>query len=234
LQLLNEAIPYSAYNIPVAFSDPGRDGQTGTTDDRRLTAYSLDPQYRGLFRGVLRNDPGRVDSFVQYSIEGEKRLSSKWQTLVGLDVLHFRAGSDVQDPNAAINAGQNYWTWQYKMIGSYELPGRITVSGALRALKGEPRNRTINSPALNQGVISMIAEPAGSYFYPSYGLLDLQFQKAFMVGERGGELQALWIWNNIANNNAVTAASNLTGVAFDRVTQIVDPRVHKLALRYRF
>src|SRR5207237_8627224 len=42
LQTYNTAIPYSAYNIPVSFTDPGRDGVAGTADDQKLTAYRFD------------------------------------------------------------------------------------------------------------------------------------------------------------------------------------------------
>src|SRR6185295_12442035 len=81
LQTFNEAIPYSAYNIPVTFTDPGTDNVLGNADDQQLTAYSLDPKYRGLFSGLLRNNPTRLNSFIQYSIDGVKRMSNKWQAL---------------------------------------------------------------------------------------------------------------------------------------------------------
>jgi hypothetical protein len=56
MKLQNTAIPFSAYNIPVLFTDRGRDFAS-TADDRVLTLYSLDRAYVGQRADLLTNDP---------------------------------------------------------------------------------------------------------------------------------------------------------------------------------
>jgi hypothetical protein len=234
LQVWNSATPYEAYNIPVTLTDAGRDNKVGTSDDQQLTVFGLDRNYVGLSVPVRRNQPDRVDNFLMYSFGAVKRFSSKWQLNSGLDVMQYKFGDDIQNPNQAINNGDRYWTWQFKALGSYQLPKGFNFSSTLRSLKGAPRNRTINTPSLTQGVVSVRAERLGAYFYPTYHLLDFQLQKTFVVSERWGSLTTQFTLANVLNSNAVLAASNQTGVSYDLVTRIVDPRVFRLGLSYKF
>jgi hypothetical protein len=243
-QNFNSAIPYGAYNIPVTFTDPGRDGTVGTADDRRLTVFNLEPAYRGLRKNLLVNNPDYSDGFVLYGGEFVKRPSNKWQVITGLDVMHFKSwafGDGVasessgvpQDPNnRTFNAGRNYWHWQYKLVGSYELPKGMTISSTFRALKGEPRGRTLNTPSLNQGVQTITVEPFGSFFLPSYGLLDTQFKKTFNI--ETGKLDVMFSGFNLFNKSTVLGVNSLTGAGFGTITSIIDPRVFKIGVNYGF
>jgi len=232
-QTFNTSIPYSAYNIPVTFTDPGRDGLIGSADDRQITVYSVDPKFRGLSTQVLANNPHSFATFTTYQIEAVKRLADKWQLVSGLEWLQTKATNDAQDPTTGINGEQNYWTWQFRTVGSYELPRRITASAALRASQGAAQSRTLNTPSLNQGVVVINAEPIGALRYPNYGLLDLKFQKTFTLGDRGS-LSAMVDLFNVNNSNAVLTRSNLTGVTFLSVSQVMDPRIFRLGLNYKF
>lgn len=254
-QLINAAIPFSAYNISVPFTDPGRDGQTGTSDDRRLTLYSLDPKFVGLRRDVLTNNPAFSSGFTTYEFEVVKRFSRKWQLLGGADWIHYKtwdesnspigaetsipgvsAGGVPQDPNNLIfNAGRNYWQWQVKGLASYQLPKGITLSGSLRSIKGEPYGRRSNTPRLNQGVVTVMADPVGTFFYPTINLIDLRVQKTFAISERWGTVDAILDWFNVSNSNAIIGVNDLTGTSFNRqVTQILSPRIARLGVRYSF
>jgi hypothetical protein len=234
LQVYNRALPYSAYNTPVTFTDPGRDAKVGTSDDNQLTVFGLDRAFIGRTDFVRRNQPGRVDNFLQYSIGAVRRFSRKWQANTGFDLLHYKFGADFDNPNTQLNSSFNYWTWQFKAVGTYELFKGINLSSSLRSLKGQPRVRTINTPSLSQGVLSVTAEPNGSRFYPNYTLLDMQVGKTFTLGERAGQLKAELTLSNILNNNSVLSATNLTGATYDQVNSIVDPRVFRVNLGWRF
>ena len=124
--------------------------------------------------------------------------------------------------------------WQFKALGTYELPKGLHFSATLRSLKGQPRNRTINTPSLNQGVITVNAEPSGSRFQPTYSLFDLNFQKTLTVSERWGQLRGEITIANVFNNNAILRSTNLTGSTYDQVNGILDPRVFRLGAGWRF
>jgi hypothetical protein len=250
MQNLNTAIPFSAYSIPVTFTDPGRDGRTGTTDDRPITVFNLQPQYRGLRADLLTNDPANSSDFLTYNVEAVKRMSDKWQLLTGFDVSRYKTwsfasaisqdiasdtGGVPQDPNRLkYNNGQNYWHWQYKALGSYQLPYGVGFSASLRMNKGEPYGRTLNTPTLNQGVVSLTIEPQGTFFYSTVKLLDLRFAKSFTLGESWGKVEGLLDLFNINNSSAVLSTNNQTGASYGSVLTTVNPRIARLGVRWTF
>src|SRR5204862_4825579 len=52
-QLLNTAIPISAYTIPVSFRDTGRDGLANNADDQVLSLLSRESRFNGLRDDLL-------------------------------------------------------------------------------------------------------------------------------------------------------------------------------------
>ena len=161
MKLQNTAIPFSAYNIPVNFTDRGRDFASAA-DDRQITLYSLDPSFVGRRADLLTNDAANTSDFETYNIEAVKRLSNKSQLLTGFDISHYdtwafalaiaqdiatdNMGGVPQDPNRlTYNNRLNYWHWQYKALGSYELPYGVGFSASVRVTKGEPYGRMLNT-----------------------------------------------------------------------------------------
>ena len=249
MRVLNTAIPFSEYNIPVNFTDRGRDF-TSAADDRTITLFSLNPNFVGRRADLLTNDPANSSDFATYNIEGVKRMSKKWQMLTGFDVTHYKTwsiataiGQDIasdtggvpQDPNRLkYNSGLNYWHWQYKALGSYELPFRIASSASFRLTKGEPYGRTLNTTGLTQGTISLTVDPVGTYFYPTVALVDLRFAKSISVGESGGKLEGLLDLFNITNSSAILSTNNQTGATYGQVLTTVNPRIARLGVRWTF
>ena len=205
--LLNTAIPFSAYSIPVSFRDTGRDGLANNADDQILQLWSRNSSFNGLRDDLLTNDPANSSSYTTFDFEVVKRFSRKWQTVTGFDVNQYKTwrfavanGHDIQtdttgraqDPNLLLyNSGLNYWHWQYKALGSYELPWGITSAATLRITKGEPYGRTVNSAGLNQGTLSLTVEPVGTFFYPTVKLFDLRGAKSFRLGENFGKIEGI-------------------------------------------
>lgn len=196
--MLNTAIPMSAYTIPVAFRDNGRDGLPNTADDQQLTLLSRPTSFNTLRDDLLTNDPANSSSFTTFDGEVVKRFSKKWQMVTGFDINQYKTwrfavanGHDIQtdttgrtqDPNLLrYNNGLNYWHWQYKALGSYDLPWGIGTSATLRITKGEPYGRTVNSAGLKQGTLSLTVEPVGTFFYPTVKIFDLRGSKSVKFG----------------------------------------------------
>jgi hypothetical protein len=253
--LLNTAIPMSAYNIPVQFRDVGRDGLPNTADDQILTLWSRDPKYNALRADLLTNDPANTSSFTTFDFEVVKRFSKKWQTVTGFDINQYKTwrfavanGHDIQtdttgraqDPNLLLyNSGLNYWHWQYKALGSYELPWGLSSSATLRITKGEPYGRTVNSSGLSQGTLSLTVEPMGTFFYPTVKLLDLRLAKSFRLSESWGKVEGILDVFNVNNSSAVLsvntqAGSDAVGPTFGRILQTLNPRIARLGVRWTF
>ena len=249
MKLENTAIPFEAYNIPVAFTDRGRD-LASTADDRVLTLYSLERAYVGQRADVLMNDPLFTADYETYNVEVVKRLSGKSQVLTGFDISHYDTwgfasaiSQDIatdtsafgvpQDPNRlTYNNRQDYWHWQYKFLGSYELPWGISSSASIRLTKGEPYGRTLNTTGLTQGTVNLTVEPIGTFFYDTVRLLDLRFAKSFIVA--GTKLEGLLDIFNVSNSPAILSANNQTGASFGNVLTTVNPRIVRLGVRWSF
>jgi hypothetical protein len=247
MKLQNTAIPFSAYNIPVTFIDRGRDF-TSTADDRPITLYSLDRSFVGLRADLLTNDPLNRSDFATYNVEAVKRLSNRSQLLTGFDISHYDTWSfasaisqDIatdtsgvpQDPNRlTYNNRLNYWHWQYKALGSYELPYGVGFSASVRVTKGEPYGRTLNTTGLTQGVITLTVEPQGTFFYDTVTLVDLRFAKSVTVGKT--KIEGLLDVFNVNNSPAVLSTNNQTGATFGAVLTTVNPRIARLGVRWTF
>ena len=198
----------------------------------------------------LTNDPANSSDFTTYNVEAVKRMSKKWQLLTGFDVGHYKTwsiasaisqdiasdtGGVPQDPNRLkYNNGLNYWYWQYKALGSYELPYGVAFSASVRMTKGEPYGRTLNTTGLSQGTISLTVEPNGTFFYPTVKLLDLRFAKSVALGESWGKVEGLLDLFNINNSSAVLSTNNQTGATYGQVLTTVNPRIARLGVRWTF
>jgi hypothetical protein len=249
MKLQNTAIPFDAYNIPMAFTDRGRDFASAA-DDRVLTLYSLDRAYVGRRADVLMNDPLFTADYATYNVEVVKRLSGKSQLLTGFDVSHYDtwgfasaisqdiatdtgASGVPQDPNRlTYNNRQDYWHWQYKFLGSYELPWQISTSASIRITKGEPYGRTLNTTGLTQGTVNLTVEPIGTFFYPAVRLLDLRFSKSVRLGS--SRLEGLFDIFNVTNSPAILSVNTQTGTNFGNVLTTVNPRIARLGIRWSF
>src|SRR5262245_62366513 len=139
------------------------------------------------------------------------------------------------------------------MLGSYDFPKDIKVSGNLQLQKGDPYNRTTNvtaanligrTRALNQGTISNLqVEPSGTYFLPMLPLQNLRIEKTFQIHENHRINGAIDIFNVINANTILSVDSlsttttdrnNQTVPRFGRATSILQPRIFRVGMRYTF
>ena len=250
MKLQNTAIPFEAYNIPVAFTDRGRD-LASTADDRVLTLYSLDRAYVGRRADVLMNDPLFTADYETYNVEVVKRLSGKSQVLTGFDISHYDTwgfqsaiSQDIatdtsaigvpQDPNRlTYNNRQDYWHWQYKFLGSYELPWGISSSASIRLTKGEPYGRTLNTTGLTQGTVNLTVEPIGTFFYSTRSGCSTCGSRR-VSSWAGTKLEGLFDIFNVTNSPAILSANTQTGASFGNVLTTVNPRIARLGVRWSF
>ena len=95
--------------------------------------------------------------------------------------------------------------------------------------------------ALAQGTVSGVyVEPEGSYDYPTGKLTNIRVEKKFQITEHQ-TISALFDLFNAFNANTITGVNNgtvhvdgQTVPQFGRVTQIVNPRIFRLGVRYLF
>ena len=117
--------------------------------------------------------------------------------------------------------------------GTHVFKWGINVSGNYRYYTGKPPTRTVFVENLNQGPVSVPAEPNGTYRYPSVSLIDLRVSKTFALG-RGMNLEAMFNLFNLTNASTVINQQTQLGQYYGTPIQILTPIVTGFGLRFSF
>jgi hypothetical protein len=210
----NPANPYDTFLTTRA--DNGRDGVAGTADDgtfqffnrtssaANLTHFTTDPTFRQTYNGV--------------EITGTKRMSNRWQMLMGYTYSQTRQkGLSVStNPNSLINAegpvtGQiGDRPHQFKVTGTYILPFYdIGFAANLNRQSGAVITRSINTAQTVGGNTAVNVEPLGSYRLPTRTAADMRLFKTTNIGTRSLELSV--DVHNLTNANTFWDARSLGG-----------------------
>jgi hypothetical protein len=249
LTLVETNVPFEAYT-PITVTEQGRDGILGTGDDRQLTVYNENlPLQTHVTQ--QRNDNRVAQLSDVFELTATKRYSNRWTMLAGYTWSKVeRERTSVLTPNAALvnaagrSGGREH---QFKMTGAYELPWGIMSGGNFRIESGPFITRTVQITGLNQGNVTVNAEPRGSVTLDTLATLDLRLGKVFRM--RGNALEVNVDAFNVTNENTVfdvRTGSNLQtvrvgGTGESRVIPqfmspvgVLGPRILRFNLTYRF
>jgi hypothetical protein len=250
---LNRAQPTEGY-AAVAAIDPGPDGLLTTGDDRPFTVYErLVPAGSDIF--VTNFKPGEFYDTVE--VGATKRFANGSQIITGWDQTKRHLGDTLDsDPNLRLYNGANRPVtsqWTYKLLGTYSLHWDSSISGSYTVQKGEPYSRAVqftsallvNHPAaLRQGNTTVAVEPSGAYYLPTIALTNIRFEKRFKMLAKGHSATAMIELYNIPNSNTIIGINSQTARTtdrngksvpqFGRATQILNPRILRLGMRYQF
>lgn len=225
----------------------GTDPLTGNT----VTFYSMDPSYPTDIIRQITNVPGLMRKYRGLEIKLYKRMSNNWgmfasfiwgrgEGLLGTNRSDTDAGTTFfYDPNQHINAWgtlKHQKECVFKCQGTYMAPLGIQLSAQYILASGEPYPRQLRSSEagtkLYQGNVTILVEPYGTYYYPTTHELNLRVQKAFNLG--GGKLTVIGDVFRVLNAQTTTSVGWRTGVDWQNVTSIMNPRYFRLGLSYRF
>ncbi len=250
---------------PVTAIDPGQDGVVDASDPR-ITIYerAADSRQSDLY---LTNFPGG-DHYVAYDVRATKRMSNNWQMMLSYEWDKANtAPPNTFDPNILVwgSTGTNqstrahYATNNFKMLGTFELPKGLGLSGTFESQKGAQYSRTVqfngaarnilaaNGTArttnLNQGSVTLTMDPPGFYFNPRVNLLNLRLDRTFRITERQN-ITGMFDLFNVFNANTIlgtevlsTTVKDINGNTvprFGRANSIVNPRIFRIGARYKF
>jgi hypothetical protein len=185
-------IPVTGYT-PRAFNDPGPDNLVNTADDRPITLYDVQPQFRGQ-NVVLHTNFAGTQRYKGLELSVSKRMANRWQ-LLGSYVWSRLDGDIVVDPNNpnltiasnALGRGANDQPHAFKLIGSYVAPYRINIGVNYQGLSGLPFDRTFRA-TLAQGATTVRAEERGVYRADFLNLLSMKVDKTFELHQRARHL----------------------------------------------
>lgn len=210
-----------------------------------------------------RNRPGYHQQYFGFEVQATKRLADRWMARVGFSTSTHREYLDdpalaVQDPTSTTifpnNDGQAVITpsfgsgksevyllsprYQINASGLYQLPMGVNVAANIVARDGfgQPYFATVGSddPSAPEKRV-LLVDPEDTRL-PDVVSFDMRVGKTFTI--RGSELALDFDVFNLLNRSTVlgrqydVTATGSTG--FNQPLEIMNPRLFRLGVRYRF
>jgi outer membrane receptor protein involved in Fe transport len=230
----NVLVPPTAYT-PVTIGNP----LTGAP----LTVYNQDPTTRGRNDSVLTNADELDTTYNGVEVQVNRRFGNGALLFGGFTAGRNEGrttGGDLNNPNGTVNAVGAVGfdsTYQTNVAGAYPLPYGVQVSGSLRTATGQPLNRTFTVtrtqvPGLTQVNQSINLLPRGEVRLQRATLVDFRASRVFRV--RGNRVEAVADVYNLLNSNATTGEVQAVGSSLGRPDGIVDGRLLRLGVQWRF
>lgn len=223
--------PYSAYTIAVPLVDP----MTGQAIDvYTYPASYVGPNFDKTMHAVSPDD--RPDSFSTIEFTVTKRYSKRWNGSASFWTTknHRWITPVTTSPNTDWYPLDETRNWEMRLAGLVRAPWDFEVSGTYRAQSGIYGQRTVRftNALLRQGSVTIPVEPFGDQQGGLIAVANLKVARRFRFGP--GLIEVNWQGFNLFNSSAATETSYLTGSTYGRVTGIVSPRVHRVAVEFQF
>ncbi|MGD9904798.1 MAG: carboxypeptidase regulatory-like domain-containing protein [Vicinamibacterales bacterium] len=247
-QQFNTARPFSAYNVPVTITDPGPDGITGSSDDRSVSAFNLDPSLLTASRQEATNIDGYEGTYKTLEFSTNKRFSNRWglnasfsytwTTEFGNNYFNNRFGTAVSNfsffgsyplnPNEKTE--NDYTNWNGKLTGTVDVGWGINVTPVWKIQSGAPYGRYFNA-TLNYGTQIILAEPIGTRRQDTVSVIDVRAEKQirFATKARVGVFADVF---NLMNSNTAVNLNWRAGSSFERATTVLGPRIAKFGVKF--
>jgi hypothetical protein len=232
----NQLVPPEAYT-PVTIADP--------LSGSPLVVYNQSAATLGRVDLLLSNQDLLESSYNGLEIQANKRFPNNALIFGGLTVGRNEGSirgtnDDLNNPNLLINhigAVGFDATYQANVAGSYPLPYGLQLSGSVRSATGLPLRRTFTVtrtqvPNLTQVTQAVDLIERGDARLDRSTLVDLRVAKIFRIG--GHRLEGVADLYNVLNSNAATGAVQAVGASLGRPDAIVDGRLLRLGVQWRF
>jgi len=237
-----ESVGLSEYE-PVPFVNPV-DGQT-------ITVYSLVGNEVKL---LLTNPEGLNRRYDGLQLTASKQIAEKFYVSGSLVFSKLKGNSPpfvvgnppfivfptntpfLNDPNSSINfpgrlSLDRTTTW--KIVGMYQLPLGFNAGWYLRHTSGGTWAATVPVRIVNQPGVRVLGEPAGSRSLPSQTLMDLRFEKQFVIS--GSQLRfTMDVFNLFNSAYALSVVDGFESPNFGKPIAFTEPRRIRLGARYAF
>jgi hypothetical protein len=242
-------------NFPVFMEDGIIYEQVQLTDDLGNT-YTVYNDVGGSIHYTITNAPKDelYSKFNAVILRATKRYSDNWQLQASLTLSDLRGTAEDLDTTSesAVNAGLDYYLdpnnqinavgmlsyhtpYNLKINGTYTLPYDISVSTIISYMSGFRYSPTVRLYGLNQGRITISAEPRGSRALDPKFNADLRVEKEFQLLDRF-RLSLLFDIYNITNDGSAYWVQRRLDLVdtFGHATDLVQPRKFQVGFRINF
>ncbi len=185
-----------------------------------------------------------------------KRLADKWMANASFSYgdtkVYYDSDAAYTDPtNISVLNGYSYAPqtsgsgkasifmnskWAFKLTGLYQLPLDINISGYISMREGFAYPIRLRSPYRNfsAGRVYAQAEPMGENHLPLLTMVDFRVEKTFRIQDFGRLGLIMDVFNLLNTNTTLGKNRDAWTSSFGQVTEIVNPRVFRLGVRFQF
>jgi len=185
-----------------------------------------------------------------------KRLADKWMANASFSYgdtkVYYESDKAYTDPtNIPVLDGYSYAPetsgsgkssifmnskWAFKLTGLYQLPFDINISGYLSMREGYTYPIRLRSGyrAYSAGRVYAQAEPMGENHLPLLTMVDFRVEKTINVSDFGRLGIIMDVFNLLNTNTTLGKNRDAWTSSFAQVTEIVNPRVIRLGVRFQF
>ncbi len=225
-----------------------------------VTAYNrTSPSSQSLFEVVNRND--FQQDFKSFVFQLNKRFSTNWQALASYTYQNSQAygvgtisGNTQQDfssltstggfgrtPNDLVNAYGPTATNSpnsIKLSTTYKAPFDLNFGLRYSYEQGRPYGPLYIVRGFNQGTVTILSEPRGSFTLPATNDFQIRIDKDVQVSARQRIRLSLDLFNVFNAATVLTLQNNVSQATaanpFGQTLTIVRPRTVQLGVRYQF
>jgi hypothetical protein len=196
---------------------------------------------------IFEEWPNWRTSYTGFEVIATKRLSHRWMMNASLtlqqDIEHYGEGSYFDPTNVAMRDGAppfNDSRWMAKLNFLYQLPWGFNLSGFAKAREGTPSWRYVSVQTPERSAkgwgssMNIYVEKRGETRYPTFTNVDLSLSKDFVLGRYGRITVQVDAFNVFNFNHTLLRDNRLNSPWFDEIWGILNPRVIRLGVRYRF
>ena len=248
-RFIDDVLQYKAGDfVKTTARDVGPDGFAASGDETANTT-DLYNEVSGIVPNgfLITNPPGAFRNYRGLEVTATKRMTGRWD-VQGSWVMSRATGNydtngpalslDFETPNTdpalqPLRTGRvaNDTTHLAKVFGSYRLPLRVLLSGALYYTSGRTFTRTERA-GLNQGRVDVFIERRGSQRYDPVMRLDARVQRAFSIAGRRVRLELDGF--NVLNDATVTSRVSQSGLRYAMPLSLVESRRFRIGAVYQF
>lgn len=225
-----------------------------------VTPYVLNPAAAARVTGgrILTNRDDFARQYNGIELTLVKRLSNKWMARAAFSYNDWQdkiSGPAGHHPNpnpididAGIDGGQVIRQgfgsgkalyigakWQFTANGLYQLPAGFEIAGSIFSRQGYPQPIYLQvSTGAFEGTTNVLAVPAvDASRLPTLFDLDLRLAKNFKVGGSSFTLSAE-AFNVFNSNTELNRVVNASSAVFNRLEEVMAPRIVRFGLRLNF
>jgi hypothetical protein len=263
----NRNRPLSAWTVPTTVTDPGPDGRANTGDERSVPALGLPAAVLALpVANYVYNIPGFEANYKSIEIGATRRFTRKWNMVAsalftntdeyGTSYFGSGSGNNVGTspslfgglagntafpitPNGKADRSK-FWTWNFRIHGSYEPGWGVRLTPVFRAQQGYPYGRVFTATVTGISQ-NFMAEDLTAHRMQTLKQLDFRAEKQIRLTGRA-RLGVIFDLYNVFNANTELNINARTGTltisetgavipTYNSVTTILPPRIARLSAR---